>query len=395
MSPIRMRRLVVLAAIVATTASAWPTVSFAAQADWRQFHNTTDRRGVNPSETLLSRANVGKLRILWRAATGRSKEGINSSPAVVDGIAYVGSDDGRIHAFGVRRGALIWSRRTGAQVRSSPAVAGGVVYVGSSSGKVLAFKAATGRRLWTRRIGGNVTAAPLVVGEMVFIGSRGGRFLALRASSGRIVWRRRIWSVWASAAYSNGIVYVGSDQSMLFAFSTSDGTRRWVATVGDRIRGAPAVANGRVFVGADNGKLYAFDSDKGTRIWSARPVPPGSPGVVRSTPAVADGLAYVTTGETGDPNNGRVAAFATQNGARVWRSKMADYSTSSPALANGVLYAASYDTRVYAYNSATGARLWATRWRAIPRGINSSPAVVNGRVFVGSRDGRLYAFGLR
>jgi outer membrane protein assembly factor BamB len=80
----------------------------------------------------------------------------------------------------------------------------------------------------------------------------------------------------------------------------------------------------------------------------------------------------------------------------VWRSPLADYSTSSPAIANGVVYVGSYDTRLYAIDELTGVQLWAPTWGVdnLPRGINSSPAIASGRVYVGCRDGSLYAFGV-
>ena len=55
---------------------------------------------------------------------------VYSSPAVANGVVYVGSDD-NVYALNARTGALLWSYTTGEYVVSSPAVANGVVYVGS------------------------------------------------------------------------------------------------------------------------------------------------------------------------------------------------------------------------------------------------------------------------
>jgi hypothetical protein len=41
---------------------------------------------------------------------------------------------------------------------------------------------------------------------------------------------------------------------------------------------------------------------------------------------------------------------------------VADYSTSSPAIANGVLYVACYDTPLYAIRTRTGSLLLAPSW---------------------------------
>ena len=64
-----------------------------------------------------------------------------SSPAVANGVVYVGSlTDNKVYALNASTGAKLWSYTTGGAIYySSPAVANGVVYVGSLDGKVYAF----------------------------------------------------------------------------------------------------------------------------------------------------------------------------------------------------------------------------------------------------------------
>jgi outer membrane protein assembly factor BamB len=64
---------------------------------------------------------------------------VTSSPAVANGVVYVGSDDGDFYAFDAKTGAALWSAATGGAVESSPAVANGVVYVGSDDASLYAF----------------------------------------------------------------------------------------------------------------------------------------------------------------------------------------------------------------------------------------------------------------
>jgi eukaryotic-like serine/threonine-protein kinase len=44
-----------------------------------------------------------------------------------------------VYALNAKTGAKLWSYATGSPVNSSPAVANGVVYVGSEDGNVYAF----------------------------------------------------------------------------------------------------------------------------------------------------------------------------------------------------------------------------------------------------------------
>jgi eukaryotic-like serine/threonine-protein kinase len=57
-----------------------------------------------------------------------------------------------------------------------------------------------------------------------------------------------------------------------------------------------------------------------------------------------------------------------------------------------MVYVGSWDHDVYALNASTGAKLWsyATGFR-----VKSSPAAANGMVYAGSNGGNVYAFGLQ
>jgi outer membrane protein assembly factor BamB len=56
---------------------------------------------------------------------------ILSSPAVVNGTVYFGSNDGNLYALDASSGQKKWSFQTGDMVQSSPAVDDGIVYFGS------------------------------------------------------------------------------------------------------------------------------------------------------------------------------------------------------------------------------------------------------------------------
>ena len=64
---------------------------------------------------------------------------VASSPAVANGVVYVGSLDNNVYALKASTGHLLWKYTTGFFVFSSPAVANGMVYVGSDDKNVYAF----------------------------------------------------------------------------------------------------------------------------------------------------------------------------------------------------------------------------------------------------------------
>jgi outer membrane protein assembly factor BamB len=80
--------------------------------------------GFNRFERVLSVTNVSRLVKAWSFHTGNS---VTSSPAEVNGVVYVGSDDGHVYALKAATGAKLWSFTTGNFFNSSPAVANGIV----------------------------------------------------------------------------------------------------------------------------------------------------------------------------------------------------------------------------------------------------------------------------
>jgi eukaryotic-like serine/threonine-protein kinase len=53
-------------------------------------------------------------------------------------------------------------------------------------------------------------------------------------------------------------VYVGSDDGNLYAFDASTGAILWTASTGGVIISSPAVSAGLVYVGSADNLLYAF-----------------------------------------------------------------------------------------------------------------------------------------
>jgi outer membrane protein assembly factor BamB len=150
-----------------------------------------------------------------------------SSAAVYDGVVYIGYNNG-VYAFNGLTGAQIWS--TGqlsdqsCNVPSSPAVANGVVYVGAGDSNVYALNAKTGAIVWSYTTGGPVDSSPAVANGVVYIGSSDGNVYALKASTGAYLWSFATGgNVESSPTIANGTLYVGSDDANMYAFNLAGG----------------------------------------------------------------------------------------------------------------------------------------------------------------------------
>ncbi len=242
--------------------------------DWPQFRSDPTHSGNNASESVLSPYTVGGMIEQSRISIAGS-----SSPAVVNDGVYVGSSDGKVYALALGFVAcpqlpcplklvVRWSFPTGGPVHSSPAVANGVVYVGSFDRNVYALDAATGAVLWSYTTGNSVNSPPVVIGGVVYVGSDDGNIYALNAATGAALWSFTTGApVASSPAVANGVVYVGSGDGKVYALNATTGVSLWSFTAGI-ISSSPAVANGVVYVGSDDNNVYALDATTGAVLWS-------------------------------------------------------------------------------------------------------------------------------
>src|SRR5579875_674504 len=129
------------------------------------------RQPKNRSQSSAPGIKGGKLK--WRYQTGGA---VYSSPAVANGVVYIGSNDDSIYAFNASNGTLVWSYATGGNVVSWPEVVNGVVYVGSEDNYVYALKASRGTLLWSYQTGGQVSTT-----AVLYVGSLGQYIYALSA----------------------------------------------------------------------------------------------------------------------------------------------------------------------------------------------------------------------
>src|SRR6266700_3688365 len=212
---------------------------------------------ANPYEQILNPTTVVHLTKKWAFPIGSY---IYSSPAVVNGVVYVGSNDGNLYALDAASGSKKWIYHTGASISSSPAVVNGVVYVGSDNGNLYAFDAASGRPKWVFHTEASISSSPAVANGVVYVGSADGSLYALDAASGTKKWFFPTGDniYYSSPTVANGVVYIGSADHNLYALDTASGTKKWTFATGNNISSSPAVVNGVVYVGSWDGNLYAF-----------------------------------------------------------------------------------------------------------------------------------------
>ncbi|HME53931.1 MAG TPA: PQQ-binding-like beta-propeller repeat protein [Candidatus Lokiarchaeia archaeon] len=336
--------------------------------EWPMFRGQLNHTGTTITSTVRGSAPF------WSHATGGE---IESSPAIVGGRVYVGSDDNNTYCLNATTSAKLWNYTTGDIVFSSPAIADGRVYVGSDDHNVYCLNATTGTRIWKYTTGDWVDSSPVVSGGRVYIGSDDNNTYCLDAVSGSRYWKYTTgdW-VDSSPAVLGGHVYVGSNDGKVYCLDATSGSKTWSYPTGGSVECSPAIAYNRVYIGSDDNYTYCLNATTGAKMWSYK-----TGGLVESSPAIAGGYVFVGSW------NGTIFCLNATTGAKAWSFAAHAVVFSSPAISSGHLFIGCDDTNVYCLNATTGKRLWnytTGDW------VDSSPAIANGRVYVGSDDAKLY-----
>jgi outer membrane protein assembly factor BamB len=203
----------------------------------------------------------------WKVQTGvdpayHNQQGFQGSPAVVNGVVYVGARDSHVYAFDAASGRKLWEYAVGgAWVSSSPAVRDGKVYVGTGdSGKLLVLDAATGRDVAQLSIGWMIFSSPAIAGNLMFVGTFDGEFVAVDLRT-----NRPVWTFQSDSSRINRPRYTGANGRIDFA-GTLIAERFYddfvvrvakIFSMGSFMSSA-TIANGVVYVGSTDGNLYAF-----------------------------------------------------------------------------------------------------------------------------------------
>ena len=120
----------------------------------------------------------------------------------------------------VSDGSVVWTHNLNTTGYSTPAIANGIVYVGDFNGLIHAYRASDGTQLWQTYIGGRILAPGVIVGPLVFFSNLETKTFGLRRSDGKIVWHV------AMGKYQPGIAtdrhYYFTLNGLLVAYQGSD-----------------------------------------------------------------------------------------------------------------------------------------------------------------------------
>lgn len=157
-----------------------------------------------------------------------------------------------------------------------------------------------------------------------------------------------------------------------------------------RLSAVPLVADGKVFTLDAGGRVSAFSTSGGGRVWQTSVTPKNE----KSSEGFGGGLAldsgrlYVTTGY------GTVVGIDPAKGSVLWTQKVGQPVRSSPTAAGGKVYFVSVDSVLHCLDGNDGQELWTAKGIPEPATLlsNVSPAVGQGVVVAAFPAGDIAAY---
>jgi outer membrane protein assembly factor BamB len=255
---------------------------------------------------------------------------------------------------------------------------------------ISAFDRATGSVIWTQTAEFALTA-PVIANGIAYVDMRGtvgthdGVLWAYRLSDGKKLWHTGSCCSFVAPAVADGVLYflveTRGSPTMLHAYDAVTGAPRWSVPAPECFPAtAPVISGGKVYV---SGSTY--DAATGAHLWSW-PVCAGTT-VVTVSPSTL----YVPYRPT--PTTAALEAIDASTGAVRWSIPWGVNAfgyPSTPAVANGLLFAADGSTLIAA-DADSGARLWRSK---AATGTYGEPIVSNGWVYAMNTEGKVRAFSL-
>jgi outer membrane protein assembly factor BamB len=208
----------------------------------------------------------------------------------------------------------------------------------------------------------------------------------------------RIASRWLFAALGClALVGCGDDKDvdppaeLVDIVATRDVVQVWSASLGgdsERLRLAlrPAVLDGVVYAASHDGGVAAYAAQNGRRIWSVKTKLPLSAG-----PEVGAGFVIIGS------SDGDLIALDAKTGAERWRASIKSEILARPVIANDLVIVRTVDGHLEALSLTDASQRWSVD-ESVPRLTlrgTAAPALAGDRVVAGFDNGRVIAVDVR
>ena len=293
-------------------------------------------------------------------------------------LVRMGPQTGPMQASGIKP---LWSFKCEDEIRGTPAIFQGMLYVGCYDNNLYALTAADGKFQWKYPSDGGIVSRPALFDGNIYVGSEDKRLHVISARSGKVVWTYYTdGPIRSSPRIAEGHVFIGSDDRYLHAVNVNTGRMVWRFEAADPVRSTPFVMNELVYAGCETGDYYAVDF-RGELKWRFR----AKRAITSSTVGTAQALYFSSV-------DGTLYSLDPRNGWVIWRFRLGKASISTPCFVDDLVFVGAADGFIYAVEAKSSKEVW--RFRTEHQ-VNGSPVLYKDSLYCGSVDGNLYCLEYR
>ena len=212
----------------------------------------------------------------YPSETETIKGSIVGGVAVAEDKVFFGSSNGNVYAIPTagdfeawaEEWQTLWTFHTGDKVWSTPAVSEGIVYVGSFDHKLYALDTASGTKKWEYTTKGAIAATPVVDKGTIYLGSIDRHLYAINAYNGQLKWSFKAQhGFWATPVVYDGIIYAPSMDGKVHVLDTSNGRELVEIDLKAPVSSSPVIVVNSVVVATEESKGSNTEK-KGAAIWT-------------------------------------------------------------------------------------------------------------------------------
>ncbi|MFC2063747.1 PQQ-binding-like beta-propeller repeat protein [Chloroflexota bacterium] len=272
---------------------------------------------------------------LWRYPQDIDAKKLFYAPPVLtdDGQLIVSGYDSVLYSINPANGNENWIFE-GATDRwiGSVAVSSDLIFAPSADFNLYALDL-QGNLEWSFETDASIWSQPVVGDGLVYVASFDSTIYALETETGKLAWSKVLdGAVLGSLTLGeNGLVFATTLGESIYALNPINGSIEWSSSLTGFIWSGPVQGNGSVFVGDSQGKFFSLDVMTGKENWSIQPN-----GAILGTPLVMQELVIFGT------ESGSLVAVD-YTGKTKWTRIFTGMMYSNPVLAGDLIVAAPLD----------------------------------------------------
>jgi outer membrane protein assembly factor BamB len=259
-------------------------------------------------------------------------------------------------------GQLRWESTLEADIDAPPSIDKNAGFVVNRSGRVHAFDVSSGDLLWCQGVDGNDSVPTVADSGSVIVTTSEG-LVSLDAETGEYEWESTLPSgPPGPPAVTEDIVYTGTEDGIVYAILRADGTIQWQTAVGAPLTRAGVVSKEETLYvptapvhSETSGAVHALDTTAKEVYWTAATSTATRADTYLVTPPVVhEGTVYVISGVMGRGEN---HLQAIHDGQVVWSTEVYGVGSSPPAITDEIALTYSGGS-LLAFERTSGEKRW-------------------------------------